>query len=116
MRLLDDLGSRLATESSLFRRHLLSEDVERVRRLEGLLAGASDAEAFVTAGRAIAWGASAARNPELEPALGEFLRALHALASAPGDEAEARVTATWAALERERLERFTGCLAARPGF
>ena len=34
MRLLDDLGARLAGEDSYFRQHLIKEDIARLERLQ----------------------------------------------------------------------------------
>lgn len=108
MRLIADLESRIATEESFFRRHLLTEDVVRLRKLEEFLDQGLSKETFLREGRHVGWTAGDFRTHEIDATLKPFLEAVFA-----GDS-DATIEERFRALDADRLEKLVGCLSTRP--
>lgn len=112
MRLLEDLERVVAQEGSLFRAQLLREDIARIRKLQALATTAPDAAAFRQAGMKVGWTQGDARTAELREPLEELLDAVYAFEKGKRDaEQEGRITESWHALHRMRMERLLGCLS-----
>jgi hypothetical protein len=121
MRLLDDLGARLAVEDSYFRQHLIKEDVARLETLLAVCPPGTDVAAVIAKGLKLGWTPDDLRTHELRPALEPLLTAIHdrLSATAAGDETsipelDARIVDLWRDFERLRMDRLVGCLARVP--
>jgi hypothetical protein len=121
MRLLDDLGARLAGEDSYFRQHLIREDIARLETLLAVCPPGTGAADVVAKGLRLGWTPDDGRTHELRPALEPLLIAIHdrLAATAAGDVAslpglDERIAALWSAFEQLRMDRLVGCLARVP--
>jgi hypothetical protein len=121
MRLLDDLGARLASEDSYFRQHLIKEDVARLETLLAVCPPGTNAANMVAKGLKLGWTPDDTRTHELRPALEPLLAAIHdrLVATAAGDgtslpELDDRIAALWNDFEQLRMDRLVGCLARVP--
>lgn len=115
MRLIADLETRLASEDSPFRRQLLKEDVDRLKRLVELAARPGPKETYLREGLFLGWTAGNFRTPEIEAPLTALLEAVYTLVRDGATPArEQAVADAWFALFKERLEKLTGCLSTRP--
>ena len=121
MRLLDDLGARLASEDSYFRQHLIKEDIARLERLVAAFTPGTVAADLVATGLRLGWTPDDSRTNELRPALEPLLDAIHNrfAAATTGTaaflaELDDRILALWNDFERLRMDRLVGCLARVP--
>jgi hypothetical protein len=115
MRLIADLETRIASEESPFRRQLLKEDVDRLKRLAELAARPGPKETYLRDGLFLGWTAGNFRTPEIEGSLKALLDAVYTLVREGAAPArEQAVADAWLALFNERLEKLTGCLSTRP--
>jgi hypothetical protein len=115
VRLIADLEKRIVSEGSFFRRQLLKEDLERLKKLATLAAGGGSKEAYLREGLFLGWTAGNFRTQEIEVSVKALLEAVHALATeGASPDRERAVDEAWLALFNERLEKLTGCLSTRP--
>ncbi len=107
MQLIETLSKALAQEESLFRRQLLQEDLERLRRLAARVEAADSCEGFVRDGATIGWTPDDLRTHELKPALDPLLVAIYESCGAgrPDPELDARVAEAWRSFDALRMER-----------
>jgi hypothetical protein len=115
LRLITDLEKRIASEESFFRRQLLKEDVERLKKLAELAAKGESKETYLREGLFLGWTAGNFRTQEIEASVKALLEAVHALVvEGASPDRERTVEETWFTLFNERLEKLTGCLSTRP--
>jgi len=105
MKLLEDLRTQAAATTSIFQRQLFKEDIERLEKLEVLVAEISDETGFKKSAMTLGWTPSDLRTFELNPELANFVAAVWQ------GQGENSINDTWAALHRRRMDVLLGCLS-----
>ena len=114
MRLIDELGRRLAAEPSPLRAQLLREDIARLHNLDELARSSLDAEAYRKAAYRLGWTAQDARTSELREALDLLLDSWRrALSADRAADLDTLMLQAWQEMTRLRLENMVGCLSTR---
>lgn len=111
MNLIDELEARIACEESMFRAHLLREDVARLRRLAALADRHDDRGEYRKAGAFIGWTNGDMRTHELMDRLSPLLDAIYDWQRGERTpEAERAIRSAWDAFHIERMRKLLHCL------
>lgn len=108
MGLIPAFEADLAREETYFRKHLLTEDIARLKRLEALCAQSPDFAAFEKAGMRIGWTRDDMRTASLAEPIREFLTMLWRAEREGG--AESAIREAWLKLDGERMRILVHCL------
>ena len=105
MKLIEDLRIQAAATTSIFQRQLIKEDIQRLEKLEVLVAEISDEAGFKKSAMTLGWTPNDLRTFELNPELATFV------ATVWQGQGESEINGAWAALHKRRMDVLLGCLS-----
>ncbi|MGI9374015.1 MAG: hypothetical protein ACR2OJ_16125 [Hyphomicrobiales bacterium] len=111
MNLLEELEETVEELDSFFQKHLMREDIQRIKKLTSLAENARSLEEFEKAGFFLGWTQHDLRTPELAETLNPFLRTFYAAAQSDDKNyIETEVKQAWIAFTKNRLNKLVRCL------
>ena len=105
--LVDQLTIEFKQTESFFQRHLLQEDIERIKKLDLLLNDALNKEEFVKQGYGVGWTSGDIHTFKIKECLSEFLSVYFETMM---DHSQDDLLAAWRQFNRNRMEKLVGCL------
>lgn len=112
MRLVERMKNEVERLDSMFQAHLMGEDIARIERLADMAHTSKDRADFLKQGLFAGWTKDDMRTFELKEPINAFLDALwdYTHHSAPGEDLERRLEATWIVFNKARMKVLIGCL------